>query len=66
MLLFFGFYPQPMLDVIHQGTVPVVQRIRPEAGRQAIAPVTPADHDEHDGHDGHDGPDGHDGHGEER
>jgi NADH:ubiquinone oxidoreductase subunit 4 (subunit M) len=72
VLLFFGFHPQPMLDVIHQGTVPVVQRIRPDAGPQAAAPVTPqdapADHDGHDG-DGHDSPDGHggpDGPGEER
>ena len=42
-LLFFGFYPQPMIDVIHQGAEPVLKRVL-EAGEaeQAALPV-PAD-----------------------
>jgi len=30
-LLFFGFHPQPMIDVIHQGTVPVLERVKAAA-----------------------------------
>ncbi len=33
VLLVFGFWPQPMLDVVHQGVKPLVTRL--DAGREA-------------------------------
>ena len=36
VLLFFGFYPQPMIDVIHQGAEPVLERVQ-AAGETAQA-----------------------------
>ena len=44
VLLFFGFYPQPMLDVIHQGAEPVFERVRAAGDTEQAsvgAPVEP-------------------------
>ncbi len=45
VLLLFGFWPQPMLDVVHQGVEPLVERLdgaRERAARPRAAPEAPA------------------------
>lgn len=44
VLLLFGFWPKPMIDVIHQGAEPVLERIHDVSSEQA-ATVTPEDAD---------------------
>jgi NADH-quinone oxidoreductase subunit M len=36
VLLLFGFWPQPMLDVVHQGAAPLVQRLDEARGSDAV------------------------------
>ena len=49
-LLFFGFYPQPMLDVIHQGAGPLHERVE-KAGeaREAASRTEEPEGDERPG-----------------
>jgi len=44
-LLLFGFWPQPMIDVIHDGAAAVVVRINPEQEKVLEAAAPAEDHD---------------------
>ena len=64
VLLFFGFYPQPMIDTVDQGVRPLLHRINPDAiPKTASAGHGGKEHDAHGGkdHGGKDhGDEGHD------